>query len=122
MAARWAAGSWPVRVDDTGRVGAQNPGRRNRYTGQPADDEEVEMIECGRLNADAYVGRGGEHGHRQIGSKFEPLHAAVRADRESSHWCRGKLYCHHSVEYAPASSAPGSLARSESHNDMPRYA
>ncbi len=64
------------------------------------------MIESGRVNADTHVGRGGEHGLRQIGSEFEPLHAAVRADCESSHWCRRKLYCHDSVEYAPAPSVP----------------
>jgi hypothetical protein len=75
----------PDRVDDAGSVGPDDPRRRDRDVRQPADDEQVEVVERRGLDAHAHVGRLANLGRREVVAILELIEGAVSGDRESAH-------------------------------------
>src|SRR3954468_6710249 len=80
------------RIDDSGCIGAEHPGRRShRQAGHAGEDEEVQMIEGGSADADADLAALGL-GLGEIGAVLDSLEPAVRRNGESSHRFMRALY------------------------------
>ncbi len=79
------------RVDDSGGVGAKDPGRNDLDARHSSDNEQVQMVERGGFDADANLAALGLR-LRQIGAVLDLVEAAVRRDGESSHAIIGALY------------------------------
>ncbi len=78
-------------VDDSGGVGAKDPGRSDLDAWHSTDDEQVQMVERGSFDADANLAALGLR-LRQIGAVLDLVEPAVRRDGESSHAIIGALY------------------------------
>ena len=78
-------------VDDSRRVGAEDPRRHDLHAGHSAEDEQIQVVQRRGVDADAHLSAL-RLGLRQIGAVLELIESAVRRDGESSHANIGRLY------------------------------
>lgn len=72
-------------VDNSARVRTEHPRGCDRHAGESGNDEQIETIERGGANANAYFARIPELRHWKIGAKLEAIEPAVTGDRECLH-------------------------------------
>ena len=72
-------------LDDPGRIGAEDPRRRDRDIRQTADDEQIEPIQRHGMDANTHVARPRQLGHPEIVAKLDAIESAVTGDRERLH-------------------------------------
>jgi len=75
----------PDRLYDSRCIGAKSPWSGDRDVRQTADDEQIEAIERDSMDANAYVARPFQLGHREIIAKLDAIESAVTGDRERLH-------------------------------------
>src|SRR5688500_8302500 len=91
------AGAYPAHrrsdlIDDSGAVASHDPGWCDHDAREALDNEQVQVIERGRTNADAHVVRCSKLRGRDVCSILQLLQPAVGGDRQCSHARDSGLY------------------------------